>query len=105
WVVLTATQPVRVVATTANTARAAARMKSSLARYREAAQSRFHTVTPFRAGVGVPIGSRLSSRRPQGVSVATIEAIVAREILDSRGNPTVEVEIGLDDGTIARAAV
>jgi enolase len=37
--------------------------------------------------------------------VATIEAIVAREILDSRGNPTVEVEVGLDDGTIARAAV
>ena len=37
--------------------------------------------------------------------MATIEAIVAREILDSRGNPTVEVEIGLDDGTIARAAV
>jgi len=37
--------------------------------------------------------------------VATIEAIVAREILDSRGNPTVEVEIGLDDGTVARAAV
>jgi hypothetical protein len=34
--------------------------------------------------------------------VATIEGIVAREILDSRGNPTVEVEIGLDDGTIAR---
>jgi enolase len=37
--------------------------------------------------------------------VATIEGIVAREILDSRGNPTVEVEIGLDDGTIARADV
>ena len=37
--------------------------------------------------------------------MATIEAIVAREILDSRGNPTVEVEIGLDDGTVARAAV
>jgi len=37
--------------------------------------------------------------------VATIEGIVAREILDSRGNPTVEVEIGLDDGTVARAAV
>jgi enolase len=37
--------------------------------------------------------------------VATIEGIVAREILDSRGNPTVEVEIGLDDGTTARAAV
>jgi enolase len=37
--------------------------------------------------------------------VATIEAVGAREILDSRGNPTVEVEVGLDDGTIARAAV
>jgi enolase len=37
--------------------------------------------------------------------VATIEAIGAREILDSRGNPTVEVEIALDDSTIARAAV
>ncbi|MGE5829186.1 MAG: phosphopyruvate hydratase [Micromonosporaceae bacterium] len=37
--------------------------------------------------------------------MATIEAIVAREILDSRGNPTVEVEIGLDDGTTGRAAV
>jgi enolase len=37
--------------------------------------------------------------------VATIEAIGAREILDSRGNPTVEVEVALDDGTVGRAAV
>jgi len=37
--------------------------------------------------------------------VATIDAVGAREILDSRGNPTVEVEVALDDGTIARAAV
>ncbi|HET8680429.1 MAG TPA: phosphopyruvate hydratase [Micromonosporaceae bacterium] len=37
--------------------------------------------------------------------MATIEAIVAREILDSRGNPTVEVEVGLDDGSTGRAAV
>ena len=37
--------------------------------------------------------------------MAIIEAVAAREILDSRGNPTVEVEIGLDDGTAARAAV
>jgi len=37
--------------------------------------------------------------------VATIEAIGAREILDSRGNPTIEVEVALDDGTLARAAV
>jgi enolase len=37
--------------------------------------------------------------------VAAIEALGAREILDSRGNPTVEVEVLLDDGTVARAAV
>jgi enolase len=37
--------------------------------------------------------------------VASIEAVGAREILDSRGNPTVEVEVALDDGTVARAAV
>ena len=37
--------------------------------------------------------------------MATIDALIAREILDSRGNPTVEVEVGLDDGTAARAAV
>jgi enolase len=37
--------------------------------------------------------------------VATIEAVGAREILDSRGNPTVEVEVALDDSTVARAAV
>ena len=36
---------------------------------------------------------------------ALIEALLAREILDSRGNPTVEVEILLDDGTFERAAV
>jgi len=37
--------------------------------------------------------------------MATIEAVGAREILDSRGNPTVEVEVALDDATTARAAV
>ncbi len=37
--------------------------------------------------------------------MATIDALIAREILDSRGNPTVEVEVALDDGTMARAAV
>lgn len=34
-----------------------------------------------------------------------IEFVSAREILDSRGNPTVEVEVGLDDGSFGRAAV
>jgi enolase len=37
--------------------------------------------------------------------VAVIEQVGAREILDSRGNPTVEVEVALDDGTLERAAV
>ena len=37
--------------------------------------------------------------------MAAIEALNAREILDSRGNPTVEVEVLLDDGVVARAAV
>jgi enolase len=39
------------------------------------------------------------------VPVASIDAVGAREILDSRGNPTVEVEVALDDGTLSRAAV
>ncbi len=37
--------------------------------------------------------------------MAAIEAVGAREILDSRGNPTVEVEVVLDDGVFARAMV
>jgi enolase len=40
-----------------------------------------------------------------GGSVPSIEDVAAREILDSRGNPTVEVEVLLDDGTEATAAV
>lgn len=37
--------------------------------------------------------------------MGTIEEIVARQILDSRGNPTVEVDVVLEDGTVGRAAV
>jgi enolase len=37
--------------------------------------------------------------------VASIEAVHARQILDSRGNPTLEVEVVLDDGSVARAGV
>lgn len=37
--------------------------------------------------------------------MALIEAVQAREILDSRGNPTVEVELVLEDGVVARAGV
>ena len=37
--------------------------------------------------------------------MSDIEGLLAREILDSRGNPTVEVEVVLDDGAVGRAAV
>src|SRR5689334_3712943 len=59
-------------------------------------------------------GARASGHPPRGRSravphgsspLSSIEAIHARQILDSRGNPTVEVEVVLDDGTHSRAAV
>ena len=37
--------------------------------------------------------------------MSTIEHIVGREVLDSRGNPTVEVEVFLDSGAHGRAIV
>ena len=40
-----------------------------------------------------------------GRVMSTIENVKAREILDSRGNPTLEVEVELYDGTLGRAAV
>src|ERR1700724_3377163 len=38
-------------------------------------------------------------------AMSTIQSVHAREILDSRGNPTVEVEVSLNDGSLGRAAV
>ena len=53
-----------------------------------------------------PAASRDLGPQAKGMrSVAAIELIGAREILDSRGNPTVEVEVALEDGSLARAAV
>ena len=64
------------------------------------------------AGRGVSVGrgdgTRLSVHVLSLIGstlLARIDAVGAREILDSRGNPTVEVEVALDDGTIGRAAV
>src|SRR5699024_3429920 len=86
-----------------------------------AARSRRHRPDRVRAGPPWPsrsssVGERchrppvqwttdISHIRNEGVTVATIEAVGAREILDSRGNPTVEVELALADGSFARAAV
>ena len=39
------------------------------------------------------------------ITMPTISSVKAREILDSRGNPTVEVDITLSDGSFGRAAV
>src|ERR1700726_3809599 len=47
-------------------------------------------------------GVREQGKEP---TVASIEAVHARQILDSRGNPTVEVEVVLDDGSVGRAGV
>jgi enolase len=41
----------------------------------------------------------------QGIDLTEIVDVYAREILDSRGNPTVEAEVTLDDGSTGRAAV
>src|SRR5687768_3789359 len=45
-----------------------------------------------------------AGRDEQAMSLS-IEFIQGRQILDSRGNPTVEVDVILEDGTIGRAAV
>ena len=49
--------------------------------------------------------TRANTTEVKGNTVADIEFVGAREILDSRGNPTVEVEVELEDGASGRAAV
>ena len=46
-----------------------------------------------------------SKRKDKVMIMSIITQVYAREILDSRGNPTVEVEVILEDGTMGRAAV
>ncbi|GHB38659.1 enolase 2 [Streptomyces xanthochromogenes] len=45
------------------------------------------------------------SARPVGTADTTVETVRARRIIDSRGNPTVEVDVVLADGSLGRAAV
>src|SRR5580698_9017448 len=47
----------------------------------------------------------LTNACSSGVKMTTIVNVVGREILDSRGNPTVEVDVVLEDGSMGRAAV
>src|SRR5436190_19136205 len=55
-----------------------------------------------------PAGAR-SCRSPgktnAGARMTAIVDIIGREILDSRGNPTIEVDVVLEDGSLGRAAV
>src|SRR5690606_9621307 len=46
-----------------------------------------------------------SNPSPRRATMSTIVSVHAREILDSRGNPTVEVEVETELGSIGRAAV
>ena len=54
--------------------------------------------------IGRRTGASEGDDRIEAMST-TIDFIDAREILDSRGNPTVEVDVVLDDGSVGRAAV
>jgi enolase len=66
-----------------------------------------HAPPPL-AGFCTAAGSVLPSRRPQQTGptpMSAITDIIAREILDSRGNPTVEVDVVLESGATGRAAV
>src|SRR6202522_1026138 len=53
----------------------------------------------------MPEARRDRRREPRGAGMTAIIDIVARQILDSRGNPTVEVDVTLEDGSMGRAAV
>src|SRR2546430_2404864 len=63
---------------------------------------RVRTSRPLRIGSNTEAKARITGKEPV---VASIEAVLARQILDSRGNPTVEVEVVLDDGSHGRAGV
>ena len=59
---------------------------------------------PWGRAVPVPRVDRLAGAR-RTITMSFIEHIVAREIMDSRGNPTLEAEVILEDGSHGRAAV
>lgn len=48
---------------------------------------------------------KIKNKQEKGDIMTSIVEVFAREILDSRGNPTVEVEVTLEDGSFGRAAV
>ena len=71
----------------------------------EGAEDTDDAVAAFMSPVSTDHGRGSEAGANRLVSMAELDALIAREILDSRGNPTVEVEVLLDDDTVARAAV
>ena len=63
------------------------------------------TFTSGMPGVSDDLGPENSSERERHNSMSNIAEIRGRQVLDSRGNPTVEAEVWLDDGSIGRAIV
>jgi enolase len=60
---------------------------------------------PGLRGRGHPVQAAPKSKTAGSETMTAIVNIVGREILDSRGNPTVEVDVLLEDGSLGRAAV
>src|SRR4029078_4300785 len=58
-----------------------------------------------RAAAGGARSLLLSRQGEIGMSSSAISGVRSRQILDSRGNPTVEVEVELESGAVGRAAV
>src|SRR3954469_14271060 len=56
-------------------------------------------------GIFEPQKARLIDPQKEKRHMSNVAAIHAREVLDSRGNPTVEAEVFLADGSVGRAAV
>src|SRR4030088_403874 len=62
------------------------------------------TGAPLRSAADRLQARQMQHRRAKGAMTAIVD-IIGREILDSRGNPTVEVDVELEDGSKGRAAV
>jgi enolase len=76
-----------------------------LRRRRDQLSARFDTALGYAAALPPPRFGRRRRAQSPGTDMTTIEKIHAREILDSRGNPTVEVDVLLEGGVLGRAAV
>src|SRR4028119_1073546 len=72
-----------------------------LARLRVSVNKPIHDVRPHPSR-GPPLSLLSSLQEP---CMTAIIDVFARQILDSRGNPTVEVDVTLEDGSMGRAAV